>query len=86
MTDPLLQSIRREVSAILARLHRVALGKGLDGPMGGMGGGPSPYMKELCDKLAFIRAEPLAKFNVGDLVNEWCVLILSRCSVFLMFV
>ena len=52
-----------------ARLHRVALGKGLDTPT--MGGGASPYMKELCDKLAFIRAEPLAKFNMGDLVTEW---------------
>ncbi|KZV95094.1 hypothetical protein EXIGLDRAFT_610971, partial [Exidia glandulosa HHB12029] len=76
--EPLLQSIRREISAILARLHRVALGKGLDGAMGGMGGGASPYMKELCDKLAFIRAEPLAKFQVGDLLNEWVAAIVRH--------
>jgi len=66
--DPLLQAIRREVSAVLARLHRLALGKGVDG---GMGGGASAYMKELVDKLSYIRSEPLAKFSVGELMTEW---------------
>lgn len=76
-TDPLLQSIRREVSAILARLHRVALGKGLDNAPS-MGGGASPYMKELVDKLAFVRGEPLARFAVGELMHEWVAAIVRH--------
>lgn len=65
----MLTSIRREVLSIVARLHRVALGKGLDSPV--MSNGPSPYMKELVDKLSFIRVEILGKYNVDELQVEW---------------
>ena len=42
--------------------------------MTAMGGGSSPYMKELAEKLAFVKAEVLGLFNVSDLSWEWCVL------------
>ncbi|KAH7108123.1 Golgi transport complex subunit 5-domain-containing protein [Auriculariales sp. MPI-PUGE-AT-0066] len=75
--DPLLQAIRREVSAVLARVHRLALGKGIDGGLP-LTPGSSAYMKELIDKLGFIRSEPLAKFQVGNLLNEWVATIVKH--------
>lgn len=29
------------------------------------------YMKDLVDKLMFIKGEVLAKFNIGDVMYEW---------------
>jgi hypothetical protein len=64
----LLAAIRRELGAIIARLHRLDFGKSQDI---GMGGGPSLYMKDLVEKLAFIKKEVLSKFNVGDAGRKW---------------
>lgn len=66
--DPLLSSIRRELSSIVAKLHKLNLGS-LDASAGM--GGPSTYMKDLVEKLNFVKIEVLAKFNVGDLQREW---------------
>lgn len=68
--DPLLTSIRRDLGAVIARLHRIDFAKSVD-PMSGMGGGSSMYMKELCDKLSFIKSEILSRFNVGDAGRSW---------------
>jgi conserved oligomeric Golgi complex subunit 5 len=57
---------------IIARLHRVDFGKSADA-MGGMGGGASLYMKDLVDKLGFIKSEVLTKFNIDDDKKIWCV-------------
>ena len=63
--DPLLGAIRRELGAIIAKLHRMDFSDAVD-PMSAMGGGPSPYMKDLVEKLAFVKGEILSKFNVED--------------------
>ncbi len=34
-------------------------------------GGPTSSMKELTDKLAFLRVEILSKYNVGELGQTW---------------
>ncbi|KAJ8507107.1 hypothetical protein ONZ45_g10502 [Pleurotus djamor] len=73
IVDPLVLAIRREVAAIIARLHRVDLSKSLN-PMDGLGGA-SIYMKDLVDKLGFIKAEILPTFNVGDVSKTWVVSI-----------
>jgi hypothetical protein len=41
--------------------------------MSGMDGGPSAYMKDLVEKLAFVKSEILSKFSVGDNEKEWFV-------------
>lgn len=75
--EPLLVAIRRETSSIVARLHRIDFGKALDDVAPGMGG-PSAYMKELVDKLSFVRKEVLSKYNIGEITQEWSVGILLR--------
>lgn len=74
-SEALLVAIRREFSAIVCRLHRVDYSKLAD-PMseGGMGGGSSPYMKDLMDKMTFVRVEILAPYNVGPLKKDWSVI------------
>jgi conserved oligomeric Golgi complex subunit 5 len=67
--DPLLTAIRRELGSIIARLHRMDFGKSVD-PMAGMGGS-SFYMKDLVDKLSFIKNEILSKFVVGEDGQKW---------------
>jgi len=69
VSDPLLSAIRREVGSILPKLHRVDLGKPFE-PMGELSG-TSAYMKELVEKLSFIRTQILGQYNVGDLGKEW---------------
>jgi len=69
LVEPLLTAIRRELGSIIARLHRTDFGKTLD-PMGGMGGS-SFYMKDLVDKLSFIKNEVLNKFLVGEDAQKW---------------
>ncbi|KAI5889748.1 uncharacterized protein SCHCODRAFT_02601723 [Schizophyllum commune H4-8] len=63
VVDPLLAAIRRELAAIIARVHRFDFGRAQD-PMSG--GGASLYMKDLVEKLAFVKDEILSKFNVED--------------------
>ncbi len=68
--DPLMSAIRRELNAIIARLHRVDLGKSSD--TSGLGGS-STYIRDLVDKLTFIKTELFANYNVGDVGRGWCV-------------
>lgn len=72
IVDPLLTAIRREFAAIITKLHRVDFGQ--SDPMAGAGG-TSMYMKELVEKLSFVKLEILSKFNVGDTVREWVLAI-----------
>ncbi|KAI8992858.1 Golgi transport complex subunit 5-domain-containing protein [Trametes punicea] len=74
IVDPLLSAIRRELGAIIAKLHRMDFGDNAD-PMAAMGGGPSPYMKDLIEKLTFIRNEILVQYNVPDVSRQWQVVI-----------
>ncbi|KAJ7188486.1 hypothetical protein C8R46DRAFT_1157508 [Mycena filopes] len=75
LVDPVLVAIRRELSAIIAKLHRIDFSKPAD-PMAGMSGA-SFYMKDLVDKLSFIRIEILSKFSVGDAGREWVITIVK---------
>ena len=76
IVDPLLTSIRRELGAVIARLHRIDFAKSVD-PMSNMGGGSSMYMKDLVDKLSFVKSEIFAKFNVGEAGRAWVVAIVK---------
>ncbi|KAJ7782875.1 Golgi transport complex subunit 5-domain-containing protein [Mycena metata] len=75
LVDPVLVAIRRELSAIIAKLHRIDFSKPAD-PMAGMSGA-SFYMKDLVDKLSFIKLEILSKFSVGDAGREWVISIVK---------
>lgn len=68
--DPLLAAIRRELGAIIAKLHHLDFSDTLD-PLSAMGGGPSLYMKDLVEKMTFVKAEILSQFNVLDLSRHW---------------
>ncbi|KAI0940406.1 hypothetical protein AcW1_003608 [Taiwanofungus camphoratus] len=70
IVDPLLAAIRRELGAIVAKLHRMDFSDAVD-PMSAMGGGPSPYMKDLVEKLTFVKTEILSQFNVPDISRHW---------------
>ncbi|KAJ6593688.1 Golgi transport complex subunit 5-domain-containing protein [Mycena capillaripes] len=75
LVDPILVAIRRELGAIIAKLHRIDFSKPAD-PMAGMSGA-SFYMKDLVDKLSFIKVEILSKFNVGEAGREWVTSIVK---------
>lgn len=64
-------AIRRELSAIIAKLHRIDFAKSVEPGMGGT----SLYIKELTEKLSFIKAEILARYTLGDFGRTWCVLL-----------
>ena len=70
IVDPLLLAIRRDLGAIIAKLHKLDLGKGIDASATGHGGA-STYMKDLIEKINFIKTEVLARFAVGDANREW---------------
>lgn len=80
----MLSAVRREVGAIVAKLHRMDFSDNVD-PMAAMGGGASPYMKDLSEKLTFVKMEVLSQFNVPELSREWYVpppvRYASRCGV-----
>lgn len=69
LMEPLMTAIRRELNAIIVKLHRIDFGKDVD-PTSGIGGS-SFYMKELVEKLSFIKAEILSKFAIGEDGKTW---------------
>ena len=79
IVDPLLAAIRRELAAITAKLHRMDFGAAFD-PAAAMGGGPSPYMKDLVAKLTFVKTEVLAQYNVPEVSRQW-VLAIVRFTI-----
>ncbi|KAH9895023.1 Golgi transport complex subunit 5-domain-containing protein [Cubamyces lactineus] len=74
IVDPLLAAIRRELGAIIAKLHRQDFSDSAD-PMAAMGGGASPYMKDLIEKLTFVKSEILAQYNVPEVSRQWVLSI-----------
>ncbi|KAG2015937.1 hypothetical protein CC2G_009155 [Coprinopsis cinerea AmutBmut pab1-1] len=64
--EPMQNSIQREISAILAKVHRIDFGQ-----TGIMPGGASLCMRELTDKLAFIKSEILDEYAIGDAGRAW---------------
>ncbi|KAK0437510.1 Golgi transport complex subunit 5-domain-containing protein [Armillaria borealis] len=69
IVNPLLTAIRRELGAIISKMHRFDFGRSAD-PMAGMGG-TSLYMKDLVEKLAYIKTEIFSKFGIGDEKRTW---------------
>jgi len=70
--DQLTTAIRRELGAVIAKLHRIDFLKSVD-PNAGMGGS-SLYIKELTEKLSFIKTEVVNRFNLGEYGRTWCVI------------
>ncbi|KAG6886258.1 hypothetical protein C0993_006668 [Termitomyces sp. T159_Od127] len=75
LMEPLMTTINWELSAIIVKLHRIDFGKDVD-PASGMEGS-SFYMKELMEKLSFIKAEILSKFAIGEDGNTWVLSIVK---------
>ncbi|KAJ3749149.1 Golgi transport complex subunit 5-domain-containing protein [Lentinula detonsa] len=75
IVEPLLTAIRRELSAIIARLHRIDFGRSTDRAAGM--GGPSFYMKDFVDKLSYIKMEILSKFSVEGDNYKWVISIVK---------
>ncbi|KAK0476610.1 Golgi transport complex subunit 5-domain-containing protein [Armillaria novae-zelandiae] len=73
IVNPLLTAIRRELGAIISKMHRFDFGRSAD-PMAGMGG-TSLYMKDFVEKLAFIKNEIFSKFGIGDEKRAWYVIM-----------
>ncbi|GAA5983475.1 hypothetical protein JCM11641_005821 [Rhodosporidiobolus odoratus] len=78
--NPLIMSIRRDFSSLLARMHRVDYSKELDSLAGPAAAGASAYMSDMTDKLALIKDEVLGSYRVGELSKEWA-LDLARFTV-----
>ncbi|KAF8135793.1 Golgi transport complex subunit 5-domain-containing protein [Boletus edulis] len=68
IVDPLLSAIKKELAGIMARLHRLDLRKTND-PKSGMSG-TSLYMKDLVDKLNFVKTGLLSNF-APEIVRPW---------------
>ncbi|KAH9847195.1 Golgi transport complex subunit 5-domain-containing protein [Lenzites betulinus] len=74
VVNPLLAAIRRELGAVISKLHRMDFSDSVD-PLTAMGGGPSPYMKDLVEKLAFVKNEVLALYTVPEVSRQWVLSI-----------
>ncbi|KAG6832503.1 hypothetical protein H0H87_001428 [Tephrocybe sp. NHM501043] len=75
IVDPLMTGIRRELSAIIVKLHRIDFGQDVD-PMSGMGGS-SFYMKDLVEKISFIKSEILQRYSIGEAGKAWVLSIVK---------
>ncbi|KAL0580334.1 hypothetical protein V5O48_001671 [Marasmius crinis-equi] len=74
IVESLSTAIRRDLGNIIDRIHRTDFGR--SDPGAGMGGA-SMYMKDLVDKLSFIRTEILSRFSVGEDVQKWSASLLT---------
>ena len=75
IVGPILAAIKSESSAIIAKLHRESV-RSAD-PLSDMGGS-SAYVKELTEKLAFVKSEVLARLSIENVAREWFV---RSCSL-----
>ncbi len=71
VTDSLHTAITRELSSIINRIHKVDFSKPVD-PMS-MGGSGSVYMKDLVEKLTFLKSEILGRMSLGEMGKDWWV-------------
>ncbi|KIL68918.1 hypothetical protein M378DRAFT_70503 [Amanita muscaria Koide BX008] len=72
LIEPISTGIRREIGAILSRLHRVDLGKPMD-PTSGLGA--NLYIRDLSEKLSFIKTEILSRYNLDEANRTWAISI-----------
>ncbi|KAI0279355.1 Golgi transport complex subunit 5-domain-containing protein [Russula aff. rugulosa BPL654] len=68
IVDPLLAAVKSDTGAIIAKLHRDPI-RSTD-PLADMGGS-SPYIKEITEKLAFMKTEVLARLSIEQVTREW---------------
>jgi hypothetical protein len=68
LVSPVQQAIQREISAILAKLHRINFGQ-----QGAMSNGSSLCLRELAEKLAFIKGEMVGVYDIGEAGRTWYV-------------
>ncbi|KAH9961505.1 Golgi transport complex subunit 5-domain-containing protein [Russula dissimulans] len=68
IVDPLLTAIKSESGAIIAKLHREPV-RSAD-PVAEMGGS-SGYVREITEKLGFVRAEILPRLLIEEVAREW---------------
>jgi hypothetical protein len=71
VTDALDIALRREFASILSRLHKVDFAKPVDPMSMGGGGGGSPYIQDLIDKLGFVRNEIMGRMSLGEVMRDW---------------
>ncbi|KIM45140.1 hypothetical protein M413DRAFT_441814 [Hebeloma cylindrosporum] len=64
IVDQLTTAIRRELGAIIAKLHRIDFSNPL-------------YIKELTEKLSFIKTEVVNRFNLGEYGRTWTTSIVK---------
>ncbi|KAK2467810.1 hypothetical protein APHAL10511_000105 [Amanita phalloides] len=72
LVDPINTSIRRETSAIISKVHRIDLGKQANPDIGA-----SPYIRELTEKLSFIKTEILSRYNLDEAGRTWAISIVK---------
>lgn len=70
IVGPLLAAIKSDSGAIIAKLHRDPI-RSTD-PLADMGGS-SAYVKEITEKLAFVKTEILARLSIEEVTREWFV-------------
>jgi hypothetical protein len=70
IVDPLLAAIKSESGMIIAKLHREP-GRSVD-HLPDMGGS-SAYVKEITEKLSFVKTEILARLTIEEVAREWFV-------------
>lgn len=75
IVDPLFAAIRSDCGAIIAKLHRDPV-RSAD-PLADMGGS-SAYIKEITEKLAFVKSEILARLSIEEVTREWFVFLRVR--------
>lgn len=75
LVSPVQQAIQREISAILAKLHRINFGQ-----QGAMPNGSSLCLRELAEKLAFIKGEMVGVYDIGEAGRTWYVIFTSCTS------
>lgn len=68
IVNPLLAAIKRELGAIVAKIHQ---SNSVPPPDPMSMGASSPYLKELIEKLEFVTREVLARFDVEGASREW---------------
>ena len=70
IVDPLLAAIKSESGVVIAKLHREP-GRSADS-LADMGGS-SAYVKEITEKLSFVKTEILARLAIEGVAREWFV-------------
>jgi len=75
IVEPLLAAIKSDSGAIIAKLHRDPI-RSTD-PLADMGSS-SAYVKEITEKLAFVKTEILTRLSIEDVTREWFAFLRVR--------